>query len=607
MRSSMVAHLIQATQAAESSTGGGGGSAPFNSVLPSISGTPKIPNTLTVSNGTWSNSPTSYSYQWLRSGVNIGGATTSSYQLVSADLLSTITCSVTATNSSGSGTATSAATTAVTDIYTNALGFQVSAFLLDSFAQGSNNNTGVGPTPTSQTAYYWNHNTNQNVEITNTDVLGAANGSMIPQYCISRYTRNSRKNIVVLGGFSGSKFYDAAGSNSWNSLGTLRSSLETRMDACLAANSVDSPSVINVTSGGINDINGASVIADVATAIADFFVWITTKYPNARIQVCIPGRTNSTENMNNRFAVVREALYKASQLHANVHIAVFFPQYVGRSLFGVDLLHLTQTGNNQAAQDLVACEFSTYNKNSNVIMNMMTASISNTKKTAINSFVVNQHANSNWQKLDTLQVWVSEAEQDALTDWRLRTCTKLVGASWGSKTGITLDGIDDYIKTEFIPSLQSINGSVNDYFVKIMIIDNTTAAGTQANAIGVINSTQRISLFQNTSSQTVYQCNDGGATSPLSEILQDNTLYTVARPSSTQKRILKNGNQVILITQAVTAIPAREIFVGALNNIGTPASFMSGRMGAFVIGQEASFNHSSFDSELLSLLTTLGV
>jgi hypothetical protein len=83
---------------------------PINTVAPSITtdGTPTTGETVTCSTGTWS--PTgSYTYQWKRNGVAIGGATANARTLVQADEGTSLTCTVTATNADGSASATSAA------------------------------------------------------------------------------------------------------------------------------------------------------------------------------------------------------------------------------------------------------------------------------------------------------------------------------------------------------------------------------------------------------------------------------------------------------------------------------------------------------------------
>jgi hypothetical protein len=94
--------------------------APLNIGLPGISGTARQGQTLTASNGSWSNSPGSYAYQWQdcdSSGsncTNISGATSSSYTLASGDIGYTVRSVVTATNGAGSASAVSAATAPVT-------------------------------------------------------------------------------------------------------------------------------------------------------------------------------------------------------------------------------------------------------------------------------------------------------------------------------------------------------------------------------------------------------------------------------------------------------------------------------------------------------------
>ncbi len=96
---------------------------PANTVLPVISGSAQQGQTLTVSNGSWTNSPSSYSYQWQRctsSCSPISGATSSSYTAQAADLGDTLKATVTASNNGGSGSATSNPTTAVQPATTTA-------------------------------------------------------------------------------------------------------------------------------------------------------------------------------------------------------------------------------------------------------------------------------------------------------------------------------------------------------------------------------------------------------------------------------------------------------------------------------------------------------
>ena len=96
--------------------------APTNTAPPAISGTPTQGQTLTTSDGSWNNLPTSFSYQWEdcdsagASCTGITGATANSYTLTANDVGHTIRATVTASNLLGSGTATSDATSTVAQL-----------------------------------------------------------------------------------------------------------------------------------------------------------------------------------------------------------------------------------------------------------------------------------------------------------------------------------------------------------------------------------------------------------------------------------------------------------------------------------------------------------
>jgi len=97
--------------------------APTNTALPVITGTARTGETLTTSRGSWTSSPSTYTYQWKRattvggSYANIASATDRTYDLTDADIDKFIKVSVIATNNIGaSSAALSAATSVVIDL-----------------------------------------------------------------------------------------------------------------------------------------------------------------------------------------------------------------------------------------------------------------------------------------------------------------------------------------------------------------------------------------------------------------------------------------------------------------------------------------------------------
>ena len=169
--------------------------APVNTVAPVISGTDTLGSVLTTTDGTWTNSPTSFAYQWKRGATNIG-TNANTYTLVVADSSADITCEVTATNAGGSTPATSNIITA--DNYTPVCVF--APVISGSTSVGStltvtDNGTWTGD-PTPAFSYQWKRgatnigtnattyilvvaDTNENITcvVTGTNAIGSGNAS----------------------------------------------------------------------------------------------------------------------------------------------------------------------------------------------------------------------------------------------------------------------------------------------------------------------------------------------------------------------------------------------------------------------------------------------
>lgn len=95
-------------------------SAPVNTAAPVVTGTARVGQVLTTTNGTWTGNPApTFTRKWQRGNVDIAGATNTTYTLVAADAGAVIRSVVTATNSEGSASANSAGTAAVQQIPAN--------------------------------------------------------------------------------------------------------------------------------------------------------------------------------------------------------------------------------------------------------------------------------------------------------------------------------------------------------------------------------------------------------------------------------------------------------------------------------------------------------
>src|SRR5215831_18668599 len=161
MKTNLLRALLAAVVAGLFLAANASAAAPSNTTLPAVSGTAKVGQTLTVSNGSWTGNPTDYSYQWQRcassiSCTNIADATARTYVAADGDVGHTLRAVVTATNADGLSTANSNQTSTVaaaTGVPTNTARPSISGDAIVGETLTAENGTWTN-TPTSYT-YRW--------------------------------------------------------------------------------------------------------------------------------------------------------------------------------------------------------------------------------------------------------------------------------------------------------------------------------------------------------------------------------------------------------------------------------------------------------------------
>jgi hypothetical protein len=129
-----------------------------NTVAPVISGSTTLGSVLTTTDGTWTGTaPITFSYQWKRNGISIGGANASTYTLVVADSAANITCDVTGTNVAGSVTAGSNTITAQNFALVNTVAPVISGSTTFGSVLTTTDGTWTGASPITY-GYQWKRN-----------------------------------------------------------------------------------------------------------------------------------------------------------------------------------------------------------------------------------------------------------------------------------------------------------------------------------------------------------------------------------------------------------------------------------------------------------------
>lgn len=473
----------------------------------------------------------------------------------------------------------------VIGVNTTAGGKQAFLVVGDSLAQGSNNSSGPGPTPTAGTVQQWNGSAV--IDIGSADVynIPAGGGTCMPRMGINYNAATSRIPVFIPQGSSGAEFSPNGDNNNWSSTGTLRGTAQTQVTNCLADLGLTQLKGIIVILG-INDARAATTLATVQTDIDSFFTWLTSTYPGVPIQVAQIGRTESVTG-NARIHTVRQRIRANAISNTDVHMSFNVGSWISSGGYGADLLHPNQTGmNNMGASFARWWANLSYTKWARSIIAQMYSDITTARKTAVQDWVTLMGTDLfdlgffHWLKM-------SDAN-DLGCDWAFMELLHLNTGDVTLNQYLATNGTDDSFESTFNNSTSTLVASQNDVFAMALIATDG-ATGTRTLFGG-----SNTHFFRLTQGNIQYVVNDQTTrtVSPIIGEFADNEAHGIFRNGTTKGYLLGSAEHDTIVTASTGAVN-RNLRFGAFNN-GALSQFIECQYICGAGGSYANINYPNF-------------
>jgi len=238
---------------------------------------------------------------------------------------------------------------------------------------------------------------------------------------------------------------------------------------------------------------------------------------------------------------------------------------------------------------------------------MTAASITdNTQKTAINTLVTDLKGYNIWTKMKALYPFVggsATSHKYNLKDPRdLDAAYRLVfnGGWTHSATGILPNGTTGYADTKLNPSsVLSLNST------HLSIYSRTNSSILKVD-MGVYDTSGVYAVIRSTDGKTYFRVNRNAGYSEASSALSTSALfYMINRPSSNSEKLHLNGATVNFGDPSF-ALPNQNIYIGAINDNNTAASYSSREYAFSSIGDSLSDTEAAnFYTAVQTFQTTL--
>jgi hypothetical protein len=170
------------------------------------------------------------------------------------------------------------------------------------------------------------------------------------------------------------------------------------------------------------------------------------------------------------------------------------------------------------------------------------------------------------------------------------------GGGWTfSTSGASSNGTSSFGNTNFNVS----NMTLNNMHGSVYMLNNTVLTGTTATYFGALSGVKQFRLMNQSSPMITYYLSDNAINSGL--LPQPRGQYVISTTGSTSQTLYRNGSLVFSGTSTLPTAINQPIYIAAVNNIGTAATFYSNIFSFLTFGQGLT---TAQTSSLYSIIQT---
>lgn len=196
------------------------------------------------------------------------------------------------------------------------------------------------------------------------------------------------------------------------------------------------------------------------------------------------------------------------------------------------------------------------------------------RKTLINNLIVSLKNAGVWSKLDCLYVMAAETEQAGQRNWikDAHNLSPVAAPTFTTDRGYDFNGTTQYLNTQYTPSTQAVQYTLNDASAFVWCTENVQGDGTAlgGNNTPLLRIIPRRSGVPDTYLVGVNPSVTTGGT--IGTVTDSRGLTHVERSSAALTTVYKNGASAATNTVASNGLPPVAIYLGANDQAGVGAA-----------------------------------